>query len=348
MARRAGVSIPVRRVGGAVLPGVRGLVVGYGVQRWPGTGVHVLTHQEGALRAHALDRAFGGDPAPLAVFPDPDPEWARGVHATAPDGSFAVFSGRTAVRAVNASGRTLWEHGHDCWGCDTMESGSCHVTADGRYVWATVPGPHADGTYAGDEWLVLDASDGEVLAGTVLGCAAAGSNHLPHPDGVHMGLGVGEGQDGTPLYWGRRDGRELTTWPVGDEDRVLADVHPSGAAFLTVAHSSDDLAWHRFPDGAVGGTMPAEEAQGDVDPEYGAYWDYSCGYVDEHTVLASATAYAEEDVDTAPHWLLDALTLRVLGEIAYPVPVRDAACPLGDGTWLTEGEDGEITRWTTL
>lgn len=43
------------------------------------------------------------------------------------------------------------------------------------------------------------------------------------------------------------------------------------------------------------------------------------------------------------HWLLDAATLHIIGEITYPVDVGWVAA-LGDGTWLTDGED-RLYRW---
>ncbi|MFD0567379.1 class I SAM-dependent methyltransferase [Kitasatospora saccharophila] len=164
-----------------------------------------------------LDRS---DPARVVAetrFPTP---WPRGVgqYAVAPAGDLAVFAGPYALRAVDPSGALRWEVRHRCWaGCDGHEAdgehlssrehryggrGSVAFSADGALVWAHVRGPLVqDGPGAGrstDEWLVLDATDGTVLARTETGTAAVGSFHVPHPDPQQMGLSLGEGQDGTP------------------------------------------------------------------------------------------------------------------------------------------------------
>ncbi|TNH22447.1 hypothetical protein FHG89_29190 [Micromonospora orduensis] len=39
------------------------------------------------------------------------------------------------------------------------------------------------------------------------------------------------------------------------------------------------------------------------------------------------------------HWLVDATRGEVLGRVEYPVPVSESPMALGDGTWLTCGED---------
>ncbi|MGW5175427.1 hypothetical protein ACWERY_13820 [Streptomyces sp. NPDC004082] len=108
-----------------------------------------------------------------------------------------------------------WELRHRCWaGCaghtafdeygDDRDhryasSGSAAFSADGKLLWAHVLGPlsgeQPDGDRGEEEWLVLDAADGTVLARTRTRTSAAGSVHVPHPDPGQMGLSVGEGQD---------------------------------------------------------------------------------------------------------------------------------------------------------
>jgi hypothetical protein len=128
----------------------------------------------------------------------------------APDASLAVFAGVHAVRAVEPSGAVRWEVRHGCWygACLEMHQsydeygdrgdhrypggGSAGFSVDGRLVWAHVRGPLLDGELSADtvdEWLVLDATDGRVLARVNAEAAAAGSLHLPHPaDPQQMGL----------------------------------------------------------------------------------------------------------------------------------------------------------------
>ena len=48
----------------------------------------------------------------------------------------------------------------------------------------------------GDRWLVLDAVDGRVVAEALLPTVGQGAHQVVHPDGRHVLLDVGEGQDG--------------------------------------------------------------------------------------------------------------------------------------------------------
>ncbi|MET9434293.1 hypothetical protein [Streptomyces sp. NPDC006551] len=337
------------------LPGGDELVHGHAFEaRWGGSRRTLLLdgHQ---LEVHDLDELLAGERSPVAVFTSPWPEWDRGVHSVSPDGTFAVFSGQREVRAVAAGGETLWQYGHGCWGpeighphtgderqvCPGHEHGSCRVSDDGRFVWAHVV--EGEGEEWRELWVVLDARDGRELARLALDSVASGSRHLSHPDGVHMGLDIGMGQDGILLYWGRWDGDTLTTWDLNETlDRILFDVHPDHEGFLTMEHYGADLRLHAL-DGSVLATGEPPVPEDDADPPC---WDWACGFVDGDTVIASTLEY-EDDPDTARHWLLDARTLRIRGAVDYPSgPVDDYARPLGDGTWLTyDKESGTLSRW---
>ncbi|RKT06114.1 hypothetical protein BX286_4152 [Streptomyces sp. 3211.6] len=306
------------------------------------------------VEVYDLDELLGGELAPVAVFPAPWPGWDRGVDSVSPDGGFAVFSGQRAVRAVGVGGEVLWEYRHGCWGpelghphsgdeqevCRGLEHGSCRVSDDGRTVWAHVV--HEEREY----WVVLDAADGRELARLPLeDSAAAGSNHVSHPDGIHMGLSIGMGQDGILLYWARWDGEKLTAWDLNETmDRILADVHPGHRGFLTIEHYGSDLRLHALD----GDTLATAEPESGAEDEEPGFWDYGCGFVDAGTVIAAAGEDGdEEDAERAGHWLLDAHTLGIRGRVAYPDgPVAGYVRPLGDGTWLTYDTGTEIlNRW---
>ncbi|MFI5762236.1 hypothetical protein ACIA8F_15000 [Streptomyces sp. NPDC051563] len=347
------------------LPGGDALVNGFAFEGRGDGPRRALLRKGRELQVYNLHELFAGERAPAAVFPFPWPGWEHGVHSVSPDGSFAVFSGQRSVRAVGADGTTLWEYRHGCWGrvlghghtgedqevCRGLEHGSCRVSDDGRLVWAhVVTGPEGEGTEEGADggaegrecWLVLDARDGRELARLPLDGAAAGSHHLSHPDGVHMGLCIGMGQDGILLHWARWNGETLTGWDLNAAmDRILADVHTGLPGFLTVEHYGADLQLH-----ALDGTVLAEAAPEPADDEDPPYWDYSCGFVDAGTVIASTAEY-DEDPDRVRHWLLDARTLETRGTVGYPTgPVDSYVRPLGDGTWLTYDDKSEtLQRW---
>ncbi|MFI2414718.1 hypothetical protein [Streptomyces sp. NPDC018947] len=338
------------------LPGARALVDGSaGESR--GDGSHrVLLRNGHELEVHDLAEVLAGERAPLAVFPLPWPGWEHGVHSVSPDGTFAVFSGQRAVRAVGAGGETLWEYRHGCWGpetghphsgdeqevCRGLEHGSCRVSDDGRLVWAHVVVEPGEDAWE-ERWVVLDARDGRELAALPLpDSAAAGSRLLSHPDGVHMGLCIGMGQDGVLLHWARWDGERLTGWDLNETmDRILVDVHPAHPGFLTVEHYGADLRLHAL-DGAVLAEREPEAAGEEEDPPC---WDWTCGFVDADTVIAST---ADADGEGVRHWLLHARTLEVRGQVGYPAgPVGASVRPLGDGTWLTCDPDGRrLRRWS--
>ncbi|MEU9130996.1 hypothetical protein AB0D08_23340 [Kitasatospora sp. NPDC048540] len=338
--------IGARLLATAVLPDARAVTGGHALTLGPGPRRAVLRDGD-LLAVYDLDRVFAGDTAPESTVPNPWPGWSGGVHAVSPDGGLLVLCGQRSVRAVDRAGRLRWEYRHGCWGegrhrhegpapCPGRDNGSCRVGVDGQTVWAHVLPDIDHGDPAVDsheEWVVLGLADGRPLGRARIEGCTAGSYQIPHPDGGRMLLGIGQGQDGSPLYLGHWDGTGLTAHPLGDGFRVVSDVHPSGLAFLTAPHGSGDLLLHRFPDGA---TVMARGALGEP-------WDLLAGFLDPYTVLTAAGRRSREDGE---HWLLDALTLRPLGPIAYPRPVRGHPRALGDGSWLTLDEDGgALHRW---
>ncbi|MEU7019523.1 hypothetical protein ABZ990_02535 [Streptomyces sp. NPDC046203] len=261
--------------------------------------------------------------------------------------------------------------------------GSVEFSVDGTFVWAHVRGPLAgDGPGPGpgpgpglgpdpdpastpaptpgeEEWLVLDAADGTVLARVETGTAAAGSSHVPHPDSARMGLTIGEGQDGSPLRWGHYDGRTLTVDSLGDDDLVLLAVSPGGDRLLTVTHDQETLAVHRLADGAVAAALDAsgipsrgpedvperEDSEEDEEPNE-AYFDYAGGFVDEDTVIAG-TVESDEEHDNLRHWLVGADRMAYAEVVDYPFPIEVPPTALGDGTWYTTSSaDNALHLWS--
>ncbi|MFE7189386.1 hypothetical protein [Kitasatospora sp. NPDC057541] len=351
------VSITAHLRASVELPDGAALVNGFALERRGNGPRRALLRRGRELEVYDLDRLLAGDPAPAGVFPVPRPGWEDGGQSVSPDGSFAVFAGQRAVRAVARDGSTLWEHPHTCWGCgsnhprtaDEREPcparahGSCLVSDDGRLVWAHIASVSA-AQHCREHWVVLDAEDGGELARLPLQSDSSGSFQLSHPDGAHVGLGIGMGQDGVLLHWARRDGAELSSWDVSQElDRILADVHPGHPGFLTVEHGGADVRLH-----ALDGTVLAEREPEQGEDEDPPCWDHGCGFVDADTVIAS-TLDSDYDTDRARHWLLDARTLEIRGRVDYPDgPVDSYVRPLGDGTWLTyDDKYRTLDRWST-
>lgn len=217
-------------------------------------------------------------------------------------------------------------------------------------MWAHVRGPLGTGGDSEDDqelWLVLDAADGTVLGRAETMTVGSGSYHSPHPDPARMGLSVGEGEEGSPALCGRWDGQRLSARKVDDE-LLLQDVSPSGRSLLAVDIGQYTLYLHSSDDGSVlreldaEGTVPVHPRSTGGER---VYWDYEAAFVDEDTVVAGTTG-CDAGLGTARHWLVDARTMTLRGEISYPFPVRGPARPVGDGSWYTVSGDGaSVSVW---
>lgn len=292
---------------------------------------------------------------PPRRFPAP---WPRpfGAVAVRPDGELAVFAGVHALRAVDASGRLRWELRHGCWSAavctvahvsfaeyadDTAhvyaDRGSVAFSPDGRLLWA-----HVRGTDQQEQWLVVDAADGTVLAGATTGTAGSDSTHAPHPDPAFMGLTVGEGDEGSPALWGHFDGGELYVRRF--DEQVLLGVTPSGGRLLSTDPGQWALYLHRSADGVLLGELGADPAVPAAPGDDRARWDYVAA-----VPWDDAAVVGTEDYTPAPrHWLVDLAAMTVRGPIGYPIAVCGPARSAADGRWYTVAADGAAVHLWTL
>ncbi|MCX5394995.1 hypothetical protein [Streptomyces sp. NBC_00094] len=334
----------------------------------PGRSMLVQRNDDEVV-ARPLDDAFVPRAGADVRFPAPWPRH-RGTWEVAPDASVVVFAGVHAVRVVEPSGATRWEVRHGCWygACREMhtsydeyadrpdhrypEGGSVGFSADGTIVWAHVRGPLPEGELhpdAVDEWLVIDAVSGRVLARADAEAAAAGSFHLPHPtDPRQMGLSIGEGQDGAPLRWGRWDGEEPAVDCL-EGDLCLLSVSPSGDRLMTISHDQDRLAvrdsrgavmetWEWEAEAVIPGHPDATSGDEDEPP---ACWDWAGGFLDETTLVVS-TAESDDQWGQGRHWLIDIAGSFGFVPIAYPSPVSCEPTALGNGAWSTVSESRDV------
>ncbi|MFD8377483.1 hypothetical protein ACFV2X_02695 [Streptomyces sp. NPDC059679] len=334
----------------------------------------IVQRGDAEVVAYDLDECAAGGEAATVRFPAP---WPRrfGTVTVSPRLDLAVFAGVHALRAVDATGAVRWEVQHGCRQrcCRRLHgsleeyadrddhqhpgSGSAAVSADGALVWAHLRGPLASDAAASpgvlDQWLVLDAADGRVLGRMDTATSGVASYHVPHPDPGRMGLSVSEGEDGSPLLWGSREGRTLTADRLGDDNRVLLAVSPSGDRFLTATLHQETLAAHRATDGSVFAEADAEtEVPRHADTRFmhqEVFWDHSAGFLDEDTVI---TGTVESDIlaggEGGRNWLLDAARMSLTGQVEYPFPLSNWPTALGDGTWLTWSEDWDALHLWTL
>ncbi|MFJ1705529.1 hypothetical protein [Kitasatospora sp. NPDC088346] len=242
-----------------------------------------------------------------------------------------------------------WRVEHGSWDRFPVGAGACVFSLDGTELWATVR-PREDlydddddeddggGFGGGDECWVLDAVTGERLGRTELISELSFSSLLPHPDGRHMGVLVGEGQDGSFGHWVRREGRRIVRTPtdlLGLRDRSLAAIAPDGRHYLNQSWTT--LSSHAFPTAELVAERPIDG----ILPE-GPAWRYGFAYYDASTVLATF----HEDGPAVSTTLLRSPSLEPLGEIAYPdgAPYAGVASG-GDGSWVTV-RGNEPARWS--
>jgi len=312
------------------------------------TGLFVVNTKD-TVAAHDVEALVAGRSEPVTFAL---PARRRTAAAVSPDRGLAVFPTTHAVRAVGADSEILWEHRHPCWAyrCEKLHAdaaeyaddewhrypdcGSAAFSADGRHVWAHVPsGEHTQ------DWLVLDASTGALLARADTGTAGHGSEHHPHAGRMGLSLAL---QSFTPLLWGRFDGSALHVEHAGGERGLLSVGAP---VYLTLDDDRRRLAAHRLADDAVLGEVEppgfmgvkAEDAHGDDE----SFWHFDAVVVDGDTAVAPTN---ESDVARGinRHWLVDIPSME-LTPLTYPEE-HGRLVALGGGRWITIGENDGVPR----
>jgi hypothetical protein len=227
---------------------------------WPGQAV-VVARGGTTVSVHNIDTGR------TAAFPAPRAESHRYGFSVSPSLSVAVIHLPHVVRAVTPDGAVLWEYSTRCDDCGekhpddrpncTRRRGSAQMSADGSLVWIharTQDGVVVPRAYNGkvldyrlipEEWLVLDAASGEILARTPVRTFAEGSWHVTHPDPSRMCVIIGEGQDGVETVRGHWKDGTLSTDTFGDGERGLEAVSPSGETLLWLSHGDDAIGWNR-------------------------------------------------------------------------------------------------------
>ncbi|MFE9689286.1 hypothetical protein [Micromonospora sp. NPDC005806] len=301
---------------------------------------------DGRMHAYDLsDPAVTGRLSPAAVFDLSGEDGRIEGWAVTRDLRRLVYATTDDVRCVDRDGRTLWRLDFG----PRPEQGilnarvSCAFSVDERLVWIYRPDAMAMRGDGLDRWLVVDAATGDLRADVELPSVGHGGEHFAEPDGVHMLLDVGEGQDGSRVFRGRltEAGIELSD-DLWDGDRTVIGFAPDGRHVMTVHHEQEDAAFHTWPDGAVAVRVPLAAFGHECGD---AFVEWAGGYLDGD---AAVVAVAGEDEETEQEWyrhhLVDVRTGEVRG--GFPAETRHAYDlePLGDGTWLRTDDDGVLWR----
>ncbi|MEV0674908.1 hypothetical protein AB0I60_00155 [Actinosynnema sp. NPDC050436] len=302
------------------------------------SGDVVTCSVDGSVRAHVFPGGHVVDfPVEAGVRP------VR--HAAARDLGRAAYVTGDELVAVDRTGAVLWRYGFGpVVRARYSAEGACAFSPDGGSVWLYLPDAMAGRGDGGDRWLVLDAATGEVRAQAALDSEGHGGRHFPHPDGVHVLLDVGEGQDGVRVYRGRLDGTapggslDLHAYPWGD--RILLGVAPDGHRFLTADHAQEDVALHTFPDGEVVARLAVDDFGHDPGE---VFVEWSGGFLDAATAVVALVGETDGEDWTRYH-LVDVEGGQPLGVLDTPPDGSEGIRPLGDGSWLTFDPAGRPTH----
>ncbi len=308
----------------------------------PGTGeaVRRLVTWPVEGRLYGFDLGAGGEEVP------PRAEFVLGGSArealgavVAPDGSCVVRCSQTAVECVGADGAERWRLAFEAPAHSSVGWVDCEFSSDGAQVWVYRPDAMLGRGDGGDRWLVLDAADGRVLAEAPLPTVGQGARQVMHPDGRHVLLDVGEGQDGVQLFRGALVGDRLEVHEYPWDDRCLVDVSPDGREFMTVGHGEDDAVFHAFPDGEELCSFGLERfVSEDEEEEEQITVAWSGGYLNEETAVITL-AGESGDAEWTRHQVVDLASGAILGEIPGEPRL------LGDGTWVAMDEQGRLNHW---
>lgn len=224
---------------------------------------------------------------------------------------------------------------------------SCVFSLDSAWLWVYSPGAMAD--RGPDTLFVLHADTGREVARTELDSVGEGGELIPHPDGRHVLLNVGEGQDGVKLYRAAVDGENIQLHSYGWDDRVLVDVAPDGQSFMTVDHGRYDVAFHIFLSGEVVLRIPIEEFGHEYFGDDEACIDWNGGFLNADIAVITI-AGEKDDEEWHRHYSIDLRTGKSRGHFEAHSRNSHDFEPLGDGTWVVTGPIGRPVRhpWSNM
>ncbi|KAG4259094.1 hypothetical protein FPRO03_13029 [Fusarium proliferatum] len=266
-------------------------------------------------------------------------------HDVASDLSRAVYCTRNSVVCVGQDGDVLWRY--ELEPHSTVLHG--HVpdsvfSLDGSTVW--VYRPDAMANRGDDKWVALGADTGKVLAEMSLGTVGHGGQHVLHPDGQHILLDVGEGQDGSSMFRATVADDHFDFYKCEFEDRVPIDIAPNGRHFMTVHHVGVDVAFHLFPNGEVVLRLTLEDLgyanEGDNEDELQIY--YIGGFLDSDIAVVAVESWNDRE-EWRNYHRVDLRTGTVSDCFEAHSQEGYDFEPLGDGTWITSGPDGNPVRY---
>ena len=237
--------------------------------------------------------------------------------AAGPNGEQAVYATADVLVSVDRNGKERWRYD---FGLRRKAMGNswtnCAYSGDGAVVWLYRPDMYAD-RGDDDRWIALDAATGAILGEALLPVPGGhGASHHPHPDGVHMMLDVGCGQDGayTFLGWVDHGRMDWSAWPSPVSpmfgDLSVTGLSADGRRVLAVGFDDRAINILEFPSGTVAWRLDLADFGFDMeDDRLKTAFLWHARFLDERTALITVkgeTGELDEDEDK-PVWAASGL-----------------------------------------
>lgn len=264
--------------------------------------------------------------------------------AVTPNLDRAVYTTFDSVVCLRRDGGLLWSY--DLRREHSSRDCSCVFSLDGAWLWVYCPDAMAD--RGPDTLFVLRADTGQEVARKDLTSVGEGGELFLHPDGQHVLLNVGEGQDGVKLYRAALTGEGIELHSYAWNDHVLIDVAPNGQWLMTVDHGRYNVAFHVLLSGEVVLQIPVEAFGYEYFGDDEACIDWSGGFLNADIAFVTI-AGEKDDKEWHRRYSIDLRTGQSRGH--FEAHSRDSHDfePLGDGTWIVSGPNGSPVRhrWST-
>jgi hypothetical protein len=308
----------------------------------PDTKPTLTRYLDRDIRVYHVSRGVEGPLEPVATYRiESTSETPCADHTVSSNLRWAAYTTRNSVVCIDQESDMLWSsalepHSTQLWG----HYPSCASFLDGTKLWIYRPDAMA-GRRGHDMLVVLHADTGDLLAEAKLDTVGHRAELLQHPDGQHVLVCIGEGQDGAKMFRAALTDDGINLYSYGWTDRCLVDLASDGRRFMTVDHGRNDVAFHRFPDGEVMLRLPVT-AFGYQ--EYESFVDWSGGFLNPD--VAIITVMGETDGREWRHYhRVDLHTGSPQGRFE---PNSRDGCDfelLGDGTWVISRVGGDPVRF---
>jgi hypothetical protein len=302
----------------------------------------ITRYRNGELRAYQIPDSIDNPLGPVVTYRIESDDEVQS-HAAAPNLDRAVYTTRNKVECLSQNGGILWRYELEPHTPERLPRTACIFSLDGAWLWLYRPDAMSD--RGPDLLVVLRADTGEVVAQVELDTVGQGAQFMQHPDGRHIMLDVGEGQDGVKIFLASlNNGGGIDLHSYEWDDRALIDVAPNGQCFMTVDHGRLDVAFHAFPSGEEVLRLPVEDFVSECGDEF---IDWSGGFL--NTDIATIVITGElNDEEWHHYYKADLRTGESLGRFEAHCSEIDSFQTLGDDSWIVSDLNCDPVRYSLV